>query len=1091
MGNALAEAGVDAKNLESESDRLSNELEELKGKQEGVKDGADRMGSAGLQAVQAYQQALVSSGIMDALEALYDEIVDCYDASVVFESAITGVYKTVDGTTQELESIKDEIKDLATEIPATTEEIAAVAEAAGQLGIATGSVMEFTTVMINLGEATNLSAEEAASSLAKFANITGTTAANYSRLGSVIVDLGNNFETTEADIVAMATRLASAGTLVGLTEADIMALSAAMSSVGIEAEAGGTAMSQTMATIEKAVANAGDELYAIADVAGMSAEEFAAAWETSPIVAVQAFIAGLGKLEDKGENATIVLDELGMSGIRQSNMLKSLALASNTLSGAVNTANTAWEENIALTEEANKRYATTESMQKMMLNAFNNLEVAIGDAYTPTMRDLYAVATDVLNVMTDFVEENPGLVKAVTATVGTFGAATTALTAYAAVANVVKAANGILTTAFGGSLGAIVAVTAGVAALAGAVTLLTDETNSEAAAVREMTEASRADYYQLQELNAEYENACAAYGETSDQATYLAWQIDDLNASFENSKQSLVEYVEESNAASDSMNSMLDANRDAYEQIGINEGTTLALVNRLRDLASQTDQTVETQEEMKAIITELNGIVPELAISYEDVVNGVTDYAAAIEATVKAEAAKQRYEKSQQSMTDALNAQYEAEQLLAEAKDNQTAAQIRYNRAYADYCSTMDTYSMNGQNPFAGITMWLTSEQKELNAAKDALETYNAEVEKWQNNLDSATSEYQEYLGSMVDYVETMEESTTTTAELNTVINNAAAELTALAEAYEEAYKAAYESVSGQYALWDEAAEVVATSADTINQGIDSQITYWQNYNANLQSLTERSKDIEGLSEMISSFADGSSESVNAVAGMASATDEELAAMVTDWQTLMAEQDKVAGSLAELEADFANSMANLQSQLESDIAAMNLSSEAAASGRNTIQGFIDGGNAMLPAVQAAYARIAQAAMDAIDSQLDINSPSKEMEWRAEMTWAGYINQTRAMEPELANAMSEAAEVGADAATVAAYSLQAVPVEAQRKEVQSSQSANLPPINVNISVEGNATDDTVQSLKDAANELVEAVLEAIDDRETDRQRRVYS
>lgn len=63
------------------------------------------------------------------------------------------------------------------------------------------------------------------------------SASDYSKLGSVVVALGNNFATTEADIVSMASRLAATGELTGLSEAQIMGLATAMSSVGIEAEA--------------------------------------------------------------------------------------------------------------------------------------------------------------------------------------------------------------------------------------------------------------------------------------------------------------------------------------------------------------------------------------------------------------------------------------------------------------------------------------------------------------------------------------------------------------------------------------------------------------------------------------------------------------------------------------------------------------------------------------------------------------------------------------------------------------------------------------------------------------------------------------
>ena len=142
-----------------------------------------------------------------------------------FESAFAGVKKTVDATAEEYAALRQNILDMTREIPSSASDIAGVMEIAGRLGIATESLTEFTETMINLGVSTNLSAEEAATNLAKFANIVnmadyGTDGiSNWERLGSVVVDLGNNFATTEADIVEMATRLASTGSLVEIGRA--------------------------------------------------------------------------------------------------------------------------------------------------------------------------------------------------------------------------------------------------------------------------------------------------------------------------------------------------------------------------------------------------------------------------------------------------------------------------------------------------------------------------------------------------------------------------------------------------------------------------------------------------------------------------------------------------------------------------------------------------------------------------------------------------------------------------------------------------------------------------------------------------------
>lgn len=311
-------------------------------------------------------------------------------SAVEFESAFAGVEKTVDGTTEQLAALRQGILDMAEEIPASTTEIAAVAEAAGQLSIPTDDILDFTRVMLDMGVATNLSAEEAATAIARIANITGMAGKDYSRFASAVVALGNAHATTEREIVEMSNRLASAGTIAGLSEADILALSTAMSSVGIEAEAGGTAMTQTLTAISKAIANGGDKLEKFAKISGMSSNEFVKAWSEDPITAISAFIGGLGKMNENGEDTILLLDDLNLSGIRQSNMLKSLALAHDTLDSAIKTSHSAWEENTALSEEASKRYQTLASQLQILKNKLYNLAEAFGEILLPIINKIVA-----------------------------------------------------------------------------------------------------------------------------------------------------------------------------------------------------------------------------------------------------------------------------------------------------------------------------------------------------------------------------------------------------------------------------------------------------------------------------------------------------------------------------------------------------------------------------------------------------------------------------------------------------------------------------------------------------------------------------
>lgn len=316
-----------------------------------------------------------------------------FKAAVDWESAFTGVQKTVNASAEEYDQLADNIKKMATETASSKEDIAGVMEIAGQLGV-TGvdNLTAFTKTMVELGDTTNMSAEDAATSLARFMNITGESTGDVDKIGSAIVELGNNFATSESEITQMATRLASAGTIAGMSSTDILALSTAMSSVGIQAEAGGTAMTQTLSAMTSAVADfeAGSEedLEKIAKVANMSAKDFADAWNKEPIKAVQSFISGLGTLDQKGENATLVLDELGMSGVRQANMLKSLSLASGVLSDAITTSSNAYAENSALSEEAAKRYGTMAAKMSQLKERFKDVGISIGEILMPYVEKL-------------------------------------------------------------------------------------------------------------------------------------------------------------------------------------------------------------------------------------------------------------------------------------------------------------------------------------------------------------------------------------------------------------------------------------------------------------------------------------------------------------------------------------------------------------------------------------------------------------------------------------------------------------------------------------------------------------------------------
>lgn len=1081
LSGALEEAGVNTDDLSHSSEQLAGKIDTLKKKQGEAADKAMTFGDKAGQAFNQVHEAIVAAGIAVALKEIYEYFASCAQASMDFESAITGVAKTTDLTDEELAAMSDSIKALSTEIPATTEEIAAVTEAAGQLGIQKDALLDFTEIMTMLGTATNMTADEAATALARFANITGMATDNYGRLGSVIVDLGNNFATTESEIVAMGTRLASAGKLAGLTEPEIMALAAAMSSVGIEAEAGGTAMTQTLNAIEKAVAKGGDDLAEFARIAGMSSEEFSSAWKNDAMSALTSFIGGLGKLDEQGESTVLVLEDLGLTGIRQSNMLKALGLAADQMTGAVNTANTAWQQNTALTNEANKRYATAQSRLTMMQNAYNNLKVAIGDAYTPALSEAYGVGTKVLNEITKFVQANPGVVAAITGLSTALGAAAVAAAAFALKAKIAAAAAAFLTTVTPG-VNVIMGVAAAVGVVtAGIIALASSAANDAVPSVKELTEAARGMREAMDEAKATYDDTVTSTMAAAGVADTYIGKLEEMEAAGLNTDEQHRQYH-----------------------------NTLALLCQ---------------------------VVPELAdyIDLEtDTINGGTEALRANTEAWKQNAMQQAY---QDQLTE-LYSQYSA--VLIEAEENSiglTKAQYSLEAAQqklSDTYAQMDALWADAQKQadayydqygyYTDATAFLSQEYYDLQnsiydtnneiwAAEKSIKNYNKAMEEDADAVSDAEAEIalaeeavKNLTASMNEGTGASEEAAAQVSEFQAAISGVQEKINALVESYNEAYSAAYESISGQYQLWDEAAKVVATSAGSINSALESQITYWQDYNANLQSLTDRSADIEGLSDMIASFADGSSDSVNAIAGMAGATDEQLATMVANWKTLQQEQQNAAGSVADLKTDFTAAMDELQTALAEDIEAMDLGDEAKASAQATIQGFIDGAVGMLPQVTAAYNRVAAAARAALSASgtgtagsipgyavgTQSAAPGFALVGENGPELVYFNGGEQVMTAEETAAMRESMEI--QAVTFAPQLLEALHAihgdGALSAEPGAGSGAGSVELQIVFQINGGASPETVEALREYGDEFAERVLEVMEEAGIDTARRAY-
>lgn len=368
LSREISKAERELKYFEAQSDRTYQVLTKIRDK---TTEFGDSLTSLGSNLTKKLSAPLIAAGT-GATKLAAD-----------FDTAMVGVRKTTDLTDKEFQTMKKSILDMSKTMPATAVEIANVAESAGQLGIEKENILSFSKTIIDLGNSTDLTADQAASAFARFANITGMPQSEFENLGSVVVDLGNNLATTEPEIVEMGLKLAGAGSQAGLTYGEIMGLAGALSSVGISAEAGGSAMSQVMVKIGKSVSANDEKLQTFAKVAGMSAEEFSEAWKTKPAEALTSFVEGLKNAGDSGENVDNILTALGITGLRETDALKRLSGAGDLLGKSFDMANNAFEENTALSEEAQQKYESFEAKLETFKNKIVAVGIAIGEKLMP------------------------------------------------------------------------------------------------------------------------------------------------------------------------------------------------------------------------------------------------------------------------------------------------------------------------------------------------------------------------------------------------------------------------------------------------------------------------------------------------------------------------------------------------------------------------------------------------------------------------------------------------------------------------------------------------------------------------------------
>lgn len=416
-------------------------------------------------------------------------------SGIDFEASFAGIKKTVEGTTVQFEKLSEEMRQMARELPINVNELNKIGEIAGQLGIPTDKISEFTHTIAQIGVATNLTTEEAATNFARFAAIMGMPIGEVKKFASVIVDLGNKSSATEKEILEFSMNIAAAGKRVGLSEVQVAALATTLASVGLHAEKGGSAMSRILLTMATAVDENNEKLRIFADTAGMTTQAFARAFKDNAAQALVAFMAGLKSTVDRGEQVTSTLKELELSELRVNDVTVRTALAVDDLSKNLKIAgDEAAKSGQALDREFNKYLQTTQAQLGIAAGKLRDLGISLSMELLPAL----LAAVKGLVSLTEFLGEHETALKAAVTAVTAFGLAWVGLRLTSAITGIQGVSNALflLTSALEGASAASAAfqlaspwllkagaIAAGVAALGGLAYTLWNYVDAAKAAI--------------------------------------------------------------------------------------------------------------------------------------------------------------------------------------------------------------------------------------------------------------------------------------------------------------------------------------------------------------------------------------------------------------------------------------------------------------------------------------------------------------------------------------------------------------------------------------------------------------------------------
>lgn len=934
----LDEAAEAARKASEEVEKFGDKSEES-GKQSEESSKKSRDGIKELQGV------LASAGIAATLNEIKNGFFDCSEAAAQFETSTAMVATIADTSQKSLSDISKEVRIYSNETGEAASDMAEATYQAISASINTADAAAFAGTATKLAVGGFTSATTAVDVLTTAINAYGLAASDATQLSDYLITT-QNLGKTSVDQLAQ-----SVGKVIPLASAYNVQMDNLSSAYAV-LTANGIATAESGTYLKSMLNELGDTGSDVSEVLlNSTGKTFAQLMEQG--YSLGDVMAMLGDAVDGDSTAFNALWSSTEAGIGALSLFNAGADKYNSVLDSMRTS-------AGATEKAYSTMAdTTDKSKQRMENSFNNLKISVGDVLNPALTQVYEGFTSVFAGMSDFVDEHPAVVAAISAIAVGVGGFTGALAAY----NIATTAAKFVTEAFTATLAAnpFVLAAAGIVAVTAAAVTLTGVLITQSDEYEGMTATCRDQYDELQNLNDQYSAACEQYGENSEAANSLRYQLDQLNDEFEANRQTVKEFVAECDGLVESHNKVMDAYNSSTSSIKDQELGTLALTQRLGELASQNSQTTASYTEMKAIIDQLNADVPGLGLTYDGVTESVEETVEAIKKAAKAQADSEYKAEQQQTYVDLLKEQSSLEQQIAEAEANLDAERQRRGMYQDDITGDWVKGIWTEDSPWIAWT-------SDIDEYKKSLEELQAAYDENQQTLSDIEGEWR----GVAQAVEDAQNQTVTYDEaVSMATSSAQSALDELTAAYDKAYQSARESIEGQIGLFDTMKTSSELSVSDMEKAMQSQTDYLNLYSENLKKAAEYGLD-DGL---IKSLSDGSEESagyINAIIqnieklggsteGMPAAASKFVDEFNSKFEETTKAKDAFADSVAKMETDFDEKMGEIEQTMVGTVEKMEMTDEAAAAAKATIEAYCNAIRSMTGEAGSAAQAVANAA----------------------------------------------------------------------------------------------------------------------------------